>query len=181
MTAGRAAKARPRSATTGREGWIGTARSARCTTVGVPIAAAWSQVVAVVVGGLITAGFTLLIEWQRRRRERRVAERLLLVEVDDAARTFVTVVGDLRDGKQWPHETKGWSQAWTGQRQALATGGVTMSACAGSGVRSGRYSNSRDPSPPDSGSLSATIRIFSKPSKWSSRILAFACPKVTRG
>jgi hypothetical protein len=92
--------------------------------VGVPIAAGWSEVVAVVVGGLITAGFTLLIEWQRRRRERRVAERLLSVEVDDAARTLVTVVGDLRDGKQWPHETKGWSQAWMGQRQALATGGV---------------------------------------------------------
>jgi hypothetical protein len=72
------------------------------------MAAGWSQVGAVVVGGLITAGFTLLVEWQRRRRERKAAEALLVVEVDDAARTFVTVVGDLRDGKQWPHETRGW-------------------------------------------------------------------------
>jgi len=88
------------------------------------IAAGWSEVVAVVIGGLITAGFTLVIEWQRRHRERKVAERLLSVELEDAARTLTTVVSDLRDGKRWPYETKAWSRSWMGQRQALATGRI---------------------------------------------------------
>jgi hypothetical protein len=88
------------------------------------IAAGRSEVVAVVIGGLLTAGFTLLIEWQRRRRETRVARRLLSVAIDDAVRTVATVVKDLRDDKQWPYETKDWAQSWTGQREALATGGL---------------------------------------------------------
>jgi hypothetical protein len=92
--------------------------------VRVLIAAGWSEVVAVVIGGVITAGFALVIEWQRRRRDRKVAERLLSVELEDAARTLATVVGDLRDGKRWPYEMKAWSRSWMGQRQALATGRV---------------------------------------------------------
>lgn len=86
------------------------------------IAAGTSEVVAVLIGGLLTAGFTLLIEWQRRHRETRVAQRLLSVDIDDAVRTLATVIKDLRDERQWPYETKDWAQSWTGQREALATG-----------------------------------------------------------
>jgi hypothetical protein len=103
-------------------GWTTAAGHATCMRVKAVIAAGTTEVVAVVIGGLLTAGFTVFIEWQRRRRETRVARRLLSVELEDAVRTLATVVKDLRDDKEWPYETKDWAQSWTGQRQALAMG-----------------------------------------------------------
>lgn len=81
-----------------------------------------NEVILVVVGGVLATGPTVLLELARRRREVKVAGRLLAIELDDAARILAVSVKDLRNDKPWPYERKEWSRTWTSQRQALAMG-----------------------------------------------------------
>jgi hypothetical protein len=97
-------------------------------------ASGWIGLLGVVAGGVITAGFTVLLERSRRRRDAAMARRLAAADLQKAELALADAMAnrqragdplpsDPAQDQQWPigWERETWAQSWAGYRSALAT------------------------------------------------------------
>jgi hypothetical protein len=82
------------------------------------VAEATFGLVGVVIGGLITAFVSYLLESRRERREARIARRLVRSDFDEADHA----VTDALAGRGWPAgwTDRRWSDSWSVHRRPLA-------------------------------------------------------------